>query len=767
MAKEADDLLEEAREAFELARDTEEDNRRDALADFRFARLGEQWDPKLIKRRELDARPCLTINRLPSFIRQVVNDARQNKPSIKVHPVDSSGDIETAKIYDGLIRHIEAQSNADVAYDTAAEHAVTGGFGYFRMNIDYARDDVFDKDILIERVANPFTVYGDPHSAAADSSDWDVAFITDTIPTDAFELKYPKAEAVDWEADFRELGAPWFEDERVLICEWWKREEIAKPILMLSDGTVIDRERFEAEAEMFAAAGVQVVRERVIRSYKVTQRLMTGAEILETHEWAGRYIPIVPVYGDEVNVEGKRHLRSLIRDAKDAQRMFNYWRTAASELVALAPKAPFVGPEEAFKGEDADKWANANTASYPYIGYRGAVAPQRQPFAGVPAGAIQEALNASDDMKAIIGMYDASLGARSNETSGKAIMARQREGDVATFHFLDNLTRAIRHGGKILLDLIPLVYGSERIVRVLGVDGTVETARLGQKATLQDGTRVYDLAAGKYDLAVSAGPSFTTRREEAATQMTEMIRSFPQAAPLLGDLLAKNLDWPGADEIAERLQSLLPPQLRKQAKPGDPKATEMLVGELQGQLSQAQQQMQAMQPDVLKVQADMKKAEADHALRKYEIDSDAAIAREKLAAEQQMNREKLAAEFAAKREGEQIRGAVAQQGQVRQEMHDMRMARMVRPKGADGEEGEGATDGGLDPFAEMAQGLGAVGQGMTAMGGSIGAGLTALSQQVAMATELIVAAVERPKRIVKDKQGRPVGVEPARPGELN
>ncbi len=356
---------------------------------------------------------------------------------------------------------------------------------------------------------------------------------------------------------------------------------------------------------MFDAAGVSVIgRPRETNSFEVKQHLLTGAEVLETVDWAGKYIPIVPVYGDEVNIEGRRRLRSLVRDAKDPQRMFNYWRTTSTELVALAPRAPFIGPKGAFK-TDADKWATANVENHAYIEFDGASAPQRQAFAGVPAGALQEALNASDDIKSILGLYDASLGAASNETSGRAILARQREGDVSTFHFVDNLSRAIRHAGRILIDLIPHVYSQPRMVRVLGPGGEPATVAVNQPG---GAAPVYDLAAGKYDLTVEAGPSFTSRREEAANQMIELIRAFPQAAPVLGDLLAKNLDWPGADEIAQRLKTLLPPQLQGQG--GAPEGQQMAALQQQLAALQADRTIQTRKLDIEQYQAETHRIEA-------------------------------------------------------------------------------------------------------------------------------------------------------------
>jgi hypothetical protein len=596
MATDAD-ILKDAQEAFDLAAEAEEENRKEALDDIRFARLGEQWPDNVKKQREREQRPCLTINRLPSFIRQVVNDARQNKPSIKCHPADDEADVETAEIMNGLIRNIEYTSNADVAYDTAIENSVTCGIGYWRVKLDYAHDDSFDMDLCIDRIANVFSVYGDPHSVAADSSDWNSAFVTEMMKKAAFEKKYKGAEAVDWQSlGYTTLKQPWSEGEQIMLAEYWTREEVSRLIVALNDGSIIDADRYKAAKDVFDVMGLQVTGERTTKSWKVRQYLLTGAEVLEKNDWAGKYIPIIPVYGDEINVEGKRYFRSLIRDAKDPQRMFNYWRTTSTEMVALAPKAPFIGPKGAFKS-DLDKWNTANTQSHAFIEYDGQQPPQRQGYAGPPAGAIQEALNAADDLKAIMGIYDASLGARGNETSGRAILARQHQGDTSTFHFIDNLARAIRHTGRILIDLIPTVYTGDRVIRVLGPEGDdPKTVPLGKPTETEEGVaKIYDLTVGKYDLVVETGPSFSTKREEAATQMTELIRVYPQAAPLIGDLLAKNLDWPGADEIAKRMKAMLPQQVQGQ----DPMAQQMqqVIQHLQQQLGQIGQKLQEVQQD--------------------------------------------------------------------------------------------------------------------------------------------------------------------------
>lgn len=616
MAKDDDDLLKKARDDFAMCEEAESHNRETYVDNYRFARESKQWPDKIVQQREQEGRPCLTINKMPAFIRQVVNDARQNKPSIKVHPADSGADPETAEIYNGLIRQIEHQSNADVAYDTAVECAVAGGFGYIRVGVDYAYDDAFDMDITINRVANPLSVFGDPHSSAADSSDWDVAFVVDKMKKAQFKAQYGDKAQTDWDDDgaWTGVASTWRDDQTIMVAEYWTREKVDRPIILLSDGTVLDKGEIEKSPELqvlLANGVVTVAGERIAKTCKVKQRFMTGIEVLETREWQGKYIPIIPVYGDEFDIEGKRYLRSLIHNGIDAQRMFNYWRTASTELVALAPKVPFIGRKGAFD-TDADRWSTANAKSHPFLEYDGPEAPQRQPMdMGVAAGALQEALNASDDIKSILGIYDASLGARSNETSGRAIMARQREGDVSTFHFIDNMARAIRHTGRVVIDLIPHFYSKPRIVRVIGEDGSERQEKINQPTAVRDENgqpqvgddgqpimRVYDLAAGKYDLTVTTGPSFTTRRQEAAAEMTELLRAFPDAAPVIGDLLAKNLDWPGADEIAERLKKLvpgqapqIPPEVQQAIEQGKQKIAELTAENQQLKSDAANQEM--------------------------------------------------------------------------------------------------------------------------------------------------------------------------------
>ncbi len=620
-------LLERALADFKLCEDRERDNRDDYRADIRFARLGEQWDPDLRKKRLEEGRPCLTVNKLPPIIRGVVNDARQNKPQIKVLPQDSKADPKTAEVQTGLIRNIESSSSADVAYDTSVDCAASGGFGYFRINLAYANDDTWDQDIVFEAVPDPLTIYGDPHSMAADSADWNVAFVTEMVPKAEFKKRWPDADQTAFSA--MEYPAGWKEGDEIMVAEYWVREESQRLITLLDNGNVVEVEEYQRDQDYYQQQVPPVFpvgQPRPVPTFKVTQHIMTGTQVLESNPWAGKFIPIVPVYGETVVLEGKRHLRSLIRDAKDPMVMFNAWRTAATELVALAPKAPFIGRKGTFT-TDADKWATANTISHAYIEFDGEM-PQRQPFAGVPAGALQEAMNAADDIKATTGIYDASLGARSNETSGVAIRERQGQADNSTFHFIDNLSRSIKHAGRILLDLIPKVYGVGRVLRILGEDGTESAIKVGdpneqpQDPSLEQVGEIlpiYDLASGKYDLTVSVGPGFNTRREEAATQMIEAARAFPGLMEVAGDLIAKNLDWPGASEIAERLAMQM--QQRQQAQqqpqgqpPQQPDPAAMIKAQTDAMAAQAQVGI-----DQEKVRIDGFKAETDRIKVMHEI----------------------------------------------------------------------------------------------------------------------------------------------------
>ena len=627
-AKVTDDIIKEALERFEESVEGSETNREDYYADTKFARMADQWPDKIKKQRIQEGRPALVINKLPSFIRSVVNESRQNKPAISVAPVDNGADEDTAEVIGGLVRSIERNSHAEIAYDTAIDHAVTGGFGFWRLAIDYAHDETFDMEILIKRIPNALMVHWDTSSTEFDASDWEYAFISDMMKKTDFEAKYPDAMTVNFEGDSRDTATEqWIDDDSIRIAEYFLRTMnthklylldipgrdggersfetvreqdvpmLAKQFFKAGDVDVEGLDDDEAITGFLEMSGVRITQERDVEAHTIMRRIISGAEVLEEEEWPGSMIPICPVWGDEVYIDGRRNFRSMIRDAKDPQMMFNFWRSASTELVALAPKTPFIGPKGFVPKGQEDKWKSANTRSHAYLEYNPGERPERQPFAGVPAGALQEAANNVDDMKSIMGIFDSSLGAQSNEISGKAIMARERQGDVSNFHFTDNLSRAIRYCGQLIVELIPAVYSSRQTVRVLGNDEAVNVVKLTQEAGgskemgLSGKPALYNLSVGKYDVTVKTGPSFTTQREETRETLIEIMRQVPDAAPFIGDVLLDHMDFVGADKVAKRLKALLPPAVRQaeEAEEGN---------EDNPELAAANQKFQAYQQEV-------------------------------------------------------------------------------------------------------------------------------------------------------------------------
>lgn len=565
-------FLRTALSRYEKARDAERDNRKLALDDLRFLN-GEQWPEKIKEKRKKEGRPCLTVNRLPGFVDQVVGDQRQNRPRIKVRPVDSGSDPELARVYEGLIRNIEYISHAEAVYDHAFESAVNCGTGYFRVMTEYADETSFEQEIRIRRVTNPFAVYMDPSADEVDYSDAMWGFFVERMPREEFERKYPGVPLDGWEEDTEQ--SDWITEDEVQVAEYFERKAVTKKIVLLSDGRGLyeDQATPEALAVLSEEAGapVSIVRERETTCYEVSWHKITAREVLEgPNPWPGKYIPIVPVIGKELFIEGKCIRRGLVRHAKDPQRMYNFWRTAVTELVALSPKAPWILTTKQL-GNHKAMWDTANVKPWPYLLYEpdpaAGAPPQRQFPAQLPQGAFTEAQVAVDDMKATTGIFDASLGNRSNETSGKAIIARQREGDVATFAFIDNLSRSIAQNGRILVDLIPHIYDTERAVRILNPDETDEEIVINQ---VTDEGIANDMKAGKYDVVVETGPSYSTQRVESADSMVKFVQAVPDSAPAIADLIAKNMDWPGADELAKRLRRMLPPGIAEPEEGEEP-----------------------------------------------------------------------------------------------------------------------------------------------------------------------------------------------------
>ena len=558
-----DDIVTTALERYKRAREREQSNIDEAYEDLKF-RKGDQWPEKGKVERESEGRPCLTINRLPQFIRQVTGDMRQMRPSIKAVPVDSRGDPKTAEVIEGMIRYVENRSAARHIYTKAADSQVAAGIGHWEVTTEYANDSTFNQEIRIVGIADGISVLWDPDSILPTREDAKFCFVPVDVTRARFKERWPDAKAEDFgDAALRSAG--WFGDDFVRVAAYWVKQPLTRLLALLPDGTIDDlTDRDEAEIELLRAGGMRI-EER--ESFKVCRYLITCTEVLETNAWPGRFIPVVPVVGEEVQIGREVYRHGVVRYARDPQRIYNYFRSAQTEVIALQPKAPFIATHDQVRNH-LDQWQTANMKNWPVLFYDiDSRAPAAKPERMAPPissqGITEGTLQAAEDMKAAIGIYDASLGARSNETSGKAILARQREGDVGTFVYIDNFSLAIQRTGAIIVDLIPHIYDTERMIRIVGEDGKVGLVEIN-KPVLVNGVEqiAHDVTVGAYDVTIETGPSFTTRRAEARDGMTEFIRAVPAAAALIGDLYAKAQDWPNAQEIGERLEALLPPALQ-------------------------------------------------------------------------------------------------------------------------------------------------------------------------------------------------------------
>lgn len=555
-----------------------------------------QWPAEVLTTRSgnngssVNARPTLVINKIPQHVLQVTNDQKQNRPAGKVIPVDDKADIELAQILEGMVRHIEYISDADVAYDTACDNQVTYGEGYFRILTEYCDENSFEQDIKIGRIRNSFSVYIDPMIQDPCGSDAEWAFITQQINKKEFEELYPKAKPIS----SLELGtgdqslANWMTKDTVTIAEYFYFENETKTLMLYDVPAILNLPvvgqftvlKGDKKQQILEAAGLKPIKERetVIRMVKWVKT--NGYEELETRDWPGKWIPIVRVVGNEFEIDGDIYVSGIVRNAKDAQRMYNYWASQEAEMLALAPKAPFVGYAGQFEGFE-DHWKLANVNNYPYLEVNPDAAdpdgkayplPQRMAPPMPQAGLIQAKMGASDDIKATTGQYDPSLGARSNETSGKAIIAREQQADTGTYHYVDNLARAIRYGARQIVDLIPKIYDTKRIARIVGLDGETDHVEIDPespqavvKVRDENGgilKKIYNPNIGKYDVAVTTGPSYMTKRQQAADAQAQLLQGNPDLWRIAGDLFVKNLDWPGADELAKRLAKVVPPELK-------------------------------------------------------------------------------------------------------------------------------------------------------------------------------------------------------------
>lgn len=586
------DIIETGRKRLAEGIEADRANREEAFDDMRNL-AGDQWASDVREARETAGRPCLTVNRLPQFVRQVTGDIRNMNPAIKVMPADERTDEAVAELVEALVRQIQYDSDASSVYESAAENAACCGMGFFRILPDYVNDSTFDQEIRIKWIPNPFAVIFDPMAADPTRCDARWCFITERMSAEDFEAAYPGKSRVEVEHDGKLNGmAAWMESGEMVVAEYFWKEETKRTLYLYEGGFVTER----------PIKGVRESARREVKSDKVMWAKMSGKDILEgPKEFPCKYIPVVAVMGEELVLNGRTYRSSVIRHAKDSQRMYNYWRTAQTELIALQPKAPWLVTPKHVAGLDTH-WINANNTNAAYLPYNPddkAPPPSRQMPPQPSAGMTQEVALAADDMKATTGIFDAGLGNRSNEQSGVAIRQRQMESDVSTSIYADNLGKAVAQAGRIIVALIPKIYDTARAIRVVGDDDAAALVPVNQPMTTEAGpVMVNDLTSGNFSVRVAVGPNYTTRRQESAQSMMEFVQAFPMAAQVSGDIIAKAMDWPGAEQMADRLKKMLPPGMDD-----SPEAQQS-----QGQAQQAQMEQMQMARELEHLQLEEQRA---------------------------------------------------------------------------------------------------------------------------------------------------------------
>ena len=597
-----DPIIDEAKQFLKLCNDAETMNRQQGLEDLKFVSAGEQWPVELQNSRNLESRPILTINKLDGYCRQVTNQQRQQRPRIRVHGMNTQANKKTAEVIEGICRHIEVNSNADNAYDTAFDYAVRMGWGYIRLITKYVADDSFDQEIYIDAVDNPFTVYFDPNSTRIDGSDAERCLITTMISKEKFKVMYPDA---DDGTSFTQRGtgdtqSEWITKEDIRIAEYYYAQMEKAKLYQLSDGTTqyADGKDFFARVE---AAGLTIENERDSYKRTIKYKKLTAIEILEERDWPSKYIPIVPVYGRHVVVGDKRHKFGIVRHAKDAQRMYNFWQTTITESVALAPKAKWLMAE----GQDENhenEWAAANVKSFPLLRYKQtdidgnpAPPPIRLQPEPPPAGVMAASAAINQDIATLMGIFDPSQQLPGN-ISGKALNGQQQQVDLTNFDFYDNLTKSICQVGKIILDLTPKIYDTQRVMRIIGDDGKPDLVTINE--VKQDAQGVYqvlhDMTVGQYDVVMETGPGYNSKREAAVEAMMPLLNGNQQLFGIAGDLVFRNMDFPGAEIIADRLAAANP-LAQIDEKSDIPPQVQMQLAQSKKQVQQMTQQIQAMQ----------------------------------------------------------------------------------------------------------------------------------------------------------------------------
>lgn len=615
--KDDNSIMREARKRMERCIEWESDFRKSFVADLKFANAdsdnGWQWPDDVSEDR--GNRPSLTINKTRQHNLQIINDAKQNKPGVKVSPTGGGATYQAAKVYSGIIRHIEYKSSAEQIYDMATKFQVEGGIGYFRVKTDYVRDDSFDQEIQVIGIDDPMSVYLDPDIKQVDGSDARFGFVFEDIPKDEFEIQYP--DHTDIGAMSNLLGSSsdvWITNKYVRVAEYFRKVRTEDTLLHFTvpergeEQTIRESElkkSAEGRAILKALKADEKTKKRPISVYEVQWFKIAGDKIIDRKTWAGKYVPIIRVLGEETKINGRLDRKGHTRSMKDAQRMYNYWSSAGVEFVALQTVAPWVVAAEAIDGY-TQYWNNANSQRnyLPYNAFdesNNPLPPPSRPAPPVMASAYIQGMQISqNEMMMVSGQYQSQFGEKEQAISGVAINARQRQGDRATYHYIDGLAVAIRFLGKILIDLIPKIYDTKRIVMILGEDGRESTVQIDpelSKTPLKEvetdeaegeAKIIFNPAVGEYAVQSDVGPSYATKRQEAFNAFSQLAAQDEKFMTIAGDLMFKAADFPMADELAERFRRMVPLAALGEAPPQ----------EIQMQFEQFKMQQQSMQATI-------------------------------------------------------------------------------------------------------------------------------------------------------------------------
>jgi len=626
------DLLTKMRERFKMALEADQENRRDGMLDFKFINEpGYQWEDR--QKKERGDRPCYEFNKVRIVAKRIINEQRSQRPQAKIRPVEG-GDKKTGEILEGLARNILNTSDFETTVDYAAEYQVSAGMGAWRINTDYTTDSMFEQDITIEEIQNPFCLFCDPTAKDMRKRDAQYWILTDKMPREDYEAQYGDKDVVEFESHEFDDDEEWGDSDEVRVAEYWYKEPTEKTLYQLADGKVVDAATDEAIA-IQATQPELILKQRTINTHKIMMILASGDSVLEgPTEWAGSIFPFVMSFGEYFVVDGKIIWYGIGRWAKDPQRAYNLARTAISETIAQQPQSKYWVTAEQAKGH-TQKWSEAHQKNFPFLLYnadpKAPGAPPRMGAADIPSALITESQISAQEIDMVTGIFAPDVGAPNSANSGRQEIARQQQGAVSTYNYQDNMAKAHKLTYEILVDLIPKIYDTERELRILGSDGAEDYVKVNTFAEGPRGERIKinDLSVGRYDTTITVGPSFSTQRQEASETYNQMLQGNPQIFPYIGDLIFKSMDLPYSEDIADRLKAMLPPEIQQQMNEGeggqqDP-AVQAAMQQAQMAMQQVEQQAQMIQEQGAQIQqeandVDIAKSEVEKLIAKLETE---------------------------------------------------------------------------------------------------------------------------------------------------